>query len=61
MLRAASSSALGAAKPAPKVMPTVAKAYELQEEIGQGVSAKARTRRPHARAARPAPRSRTAL
>jgi hypothetical protein len=40
MLRSSSSAAL-VAKP-PKVMPTRAEDYELQDEIGQGVSAKVR-------------------
>jgi hypothetical protein len=42
MLRSSSSAAL-VAKP-PKVMPTRAEDYELQDEIGQGVSAKVRAR-----------------
>ena len=40
MLRTASTTSLPAK--AAKVMPTVAEDYELMEEIGQGVSAKAR-------------------
>ena len=41
LARSSSSAALGAVKPC-KVLPTRAEDYELLEEIGQGVSAKAR-------------------
>ena len=39
--RTSSASSLGPPKP-PKVLPTRSEDYELLEEIGQGVSAKAR-------------------
>jgi hypothetical protein len=41
MQRSSSTAALGAAR-VPKVMPTRAEDYDMQDEIGQGVSAKAR-------------------
>ena len=43
MLRSTSSAGLARA---PKVMPVDSNAYKLEEEIGQGVSAKARGGRP---------------